>query len=201
MHLCPNLLPKLCLRSFIILALIHWVTIRNWTAMSVLLEWSALVHLVKSFKLLRQLQVVFGTYKLYHLITLSFSDYSSVKAMKNLCVVPDSLWVGTVPFAFLCHLTQPSHSFSKIISQEMSFESSLEEDPLATLQSSTQSGGPHCGLLQAWFGSDLNAAKAEEDVDRDNETDLADLQSSFWHFTYHLRNEGFAWVMSSLSSC
>lgn len=201
MSLCPNLLPKLCVRSFIILALVHWITVRNWTALSVLLEWSTLVHLVTSFKSLNQLQVLFGTYKMYHLITLSFYGYSSVKVIKNLYVVPDSLWIGTAPFTFLCHLTQPSHSFSKITSQEMSFESSLEEDPPATRQSSTQPGGPPCSLLQTGFDSNLNAVKAEEEAHRDNKTDLVNLQSSFWCFTYHLRNEDFTWVTSLLSSC
>lgn len=59
----------------------------------------------------------------------------------------------------------------------MSFESSLEEDPLAALQSSSQPGSPRCSLLQAEFDSILNAAKAE--VHSGNETDLTNLQSSF----------------------
>lgn len=73
----------------------------------------------------------------------------------------------------------------------MSFESSLEEDPPATRQSSTQPGGPPCGLLQTGFDSNLNAVKAEEEAHRDNKTDLVNLQSAFWCFTYHLRSEDF----------
>lgn len=98
-HVCTHLLLKLCLKSFILLALVHWIAINNWTVMSVLLDWSALVHLVISFKSLKQFQVLFGTYKLYHLITISFSGYDSLEVIKNLYVVPDSLWIGTVPLA------------------------------------------------------------------------------------------------------